>query len=389
MSDWCTVRKPGPFLLLLLFVLVVIEALSYGVSGYLRAKGVFYEPQRVEDYAGYERARDPVLGWPTRLPDETRDETGSRIVPAFSNTRVSCLSLYGDSWTWGGGRDEEAWGNVLSQLLGCRVANYGVGGYGTDQAYLRFLGNESDGAPMVFLGHLSENILRNVNQLRDLLYPGTSFGLKPRFILAQGGGLELVPLPTPSEAEFRDLVVHPGKYLEHEYFLPGGDAGTALRGFPYTLSVLASFRHFHVVSELRREPWYAAFYESDHPSQGLEITARIFEAFQREAQRRGKVPILAVIATGLDLEYHREHGRWVYQSLVDRLERRGLRVLNMGERMLAAMGAGKPCRLLEAGDCGRHPDTKGWEVMARVVEAHLEAEGLVDARLRPPSGPRP
>ena len=37
---------------------------------------------------------------------------------------------------------------------------------------------------VVFLNHLSENIIRNVNQFRNLIYPGHEFALKPRFVLA-------------------------------------------------------------------------------------------------------------------------------------------------------------------------------------------------------------
>jgi len=65
--------------------------------------------------------------------------------------------LYGDSFTEGSGVDpEHAWSNVLSQLLHCRVANFGVSGYGTDQAYMRFLNNQRDPARVVVLGFLSE-----------------------------------------------------------------------------------------------------------------------------------------------------------------------------------------------------------------------------------------
>jgi hypothetical protein len=370
-------RKLGLAGLLVLFVLVAIEALSWGASRFLAGKGVFYVPQVVADYADYARERDPVTGWPPRRPDPERDESGSRIVPAFPETRASCLSLYGDSWTWGGEDAEHAWGNVLARLLACRVANYGVGGYGSDQAYLRFVHNERDASPIVFLGHLSENILRNVNQLRGLLYTGTLYGLKPRFVLGEDGDLVRVPLPTPDEREFRDLVAHPEQYLEHEFFLPGGPSGIAYRRFPYTLSVLRAFRNFHVVAELRREPWHAAFYAPDHPSQGLEVTARILEAFHREAVRRGRTPLLAVIPTGMDLEYHVKHQRWVYQSLIDRLAERGYEVLNLGDGIREAIGLRDPCAVFEVGDCSRHPNQEGYAIIARVVSAHLEQKGLV------------
>ena len=45
--------------------------------------------------------------------------------------------------------DKEAWSNQLSRLVGCRVANYGVSGYGSDQATIRFEQNV-DGSFDVF-----------------------------------------------------------------------------------------------------------------------------------------------------------------------------------------------------------------------------------------------
>jgi hypothetical protein len=57
--------------------------------------------------------------------------------------------VYGDEVS-----NEQAWLNVLSDLPGCRVSNYGVIGYGPDQAYLRFISNEHDKAELIVLGIL-------------------------------------------------------------------------------------------------------------------------------------------------------------------------------------------------------------------------------------------
>jgi len=73
---------------------------------------------------------DPDLGW-----DSYRN--GKRVgPPGFS----ACGSAFGDSFTHGDEvRDNEAWPFRLSELLGCEVENFGVGGYGQDQAYLKYL----------------------------------------------------------------------------------------------------------------------------------------------------------------------------------------------------------------------------------------------------------
>ena len=128
-------------------VLVGIVVLSFELMGFAAGKflahsHLLYDPPRAENYATYLRDRDPVVGWPSRssIGSGEIDRSGSRIVPRFPDPAIpSCAALFGDSFTWGSETaPEHAYGNVLSGLMGCRVANYGVPGYGTDQAYLRY-----------------------------------------------------------------------------------------------------------------------------------------------------------------------------------------------------------------------------------------------------------
>lgn len=364
---------------ILLVVFGAAELVAYGVGRYLQSKGVFYEPPEVDGYDEYLAERDPLLGWPAPSVFGTGeyDETGSRIVPAFPDTRKACVSLYGDSFTWSGEVDpEHAWGNVLSKLLGCRVSNFGVGGYGSDQAYLRFLKQTWDDAPDVILAHLSENILRNVNQLRGLLYAGTKFGLKPRFVLDEDGALKAVPLPTFSAQQLPLVEARPEDYLrpEHEYFLPGGPTGTRRLQFPFSYSVLRALGHFHVVSELTGKPWHMDFYQPDHDAGGLGVTSAILEAFARTTVERGQRPIVLIIPTGGDLEYFVAHRVWPYQPLLDRLRESGIDTIDAGPGMMRRVGDRDPCELFA--DCSAHFNAEGYETLAHIVYEHLEKRGL-------------
>lgn len=190
------------------------------------------------------------MGWPSSEQikrEASYDARGSRIVPAFPDPwkHKALISFYGDSFTWGAEVDNaDAWGNLLSGKIGARVANYGVGGYSSEQALLRFLQKTDDEAEIVFLNHLSENILRNVNQYRQLLYPGNGLGFKPRFIIDQNNQLKLIALPTFSEAEYQDVVYDPESYLPYEYFIPDGPSGVQNLSFPIPgrhLSALVTF----------------------------------------------------------------------------------------------------------------------------------------------------
>ena len=282
--------------ILCLLVVLVVESVAYVGVRVLAGKSVIYVPRLADGYADYLETRHPVLGWPSVEPDadDGRDATGSRLTPAFPDPTRSpaCVSLYGDSFTWSSDVEaKDAWGNVLSTLLDCRVSNFGVGGYGTDQAYLRFRENTEDPSPVVVIAHQPENILRNVNQYRPLLYP-VMLRFKPRFRLDGDGGLELVDAPLIPVDQYEAFVRRPEDFLEGEYFLPGGPSGVRHARFPFTWTAIRAAAHFHIASELAGTPWYAEFYEPDHRSQALQITAGILEQFAELAVQRERTAVL-------------------------------------------------------------------------------------------------
>src|SRR5258706_1452370 len=196
---------------------------------------LLYDPPRFDDYAAYLKTRDPLLGWngPVRAGSKKRNSAGSRLVPNYPDPAIpSCAALFGDSFTWGDEvTPQQAYGNVLAGLMRCRVANYGVPGYGTDQAYLRFAMQVNDPAPIVILGYFSENIVRNISQ--DWGFRTNQVGgLKPRFVL-EGNALRLVPLPSLTEAEYLSLHSRAQQLLPYDYFAPGGPSGIHSLEFPF------------------------------------------------------------------------------------------------------------------------------------------------------------
>lgn len=357
-----------------LFVFVLTaEAGSFLVTKYLQHRGILYTPHEdITDYDDYLRRRHPVLGWTKLSDDDTVLADGSRNSPAVSDgdSQRPCVSLYGDSFVWADEVDDEhAWGNLLADRLGCRVANYGVRAYGTDQSYLRYLQHTPIGAGhVVVLGHLTENVLRNLSQDFDLLYGFTKYGLKPRFIINAAGRLELIPLPELSSAEFALLIRSPEKVLPHEYFVP------LHARFPYTFSLLRAFGSHRIQAKLRGEPPHAAFYRSGHPSRSLAITVGIMSAFVTEAKARADKPLVLVIPTLMDLRHFEETGIWVYAPLIAELERLEIPFLDAGPRILAAL-QGQDVQAFFAPRS--HLNEKGNELLARIVYEALLARRLL------------
>lgn len=119
----------------------------------------------------------------------------------------SLISAFGDSYTHCDGvKDNETWEDYLSMLLQENIYNFGVGGYGIDQAYLKFLSIfPKVRTPIVILGLTTENINRIVNVYRPFYHENTGIKLtKPRFILKEDR-LLLLPNPVRALDEIRGL----------------------------------------------------------------------------------------------------------------------------------------------------------------------------------------
>ena len=171
------------YLATVLVFLSGLEGVFYGISRCIPAQW-YYKPPTREAFLHYLTSDiDWEVGW--LPPPHELSAAGYRLSPAGAGLATPCISLYGDSFTFGAEvAPEAAWGNVVTERLGCRVDNYGVPGYGTDQAYVYFRRQHQqavDTAPVVIMSHLSENIVRNITQDYSLLYQA-EVALKPRFV---------------------------------------------------------------------------------------------------------------------------------------------------------------------------------------------------------------
>jgi hypothetical protein len=374
-------------LLLFTIIAVPIELMSFVAGKLLVGAHLMYDPAPVENYQEYLQDRDPIVGWPGKksLGHGEYDTSGSRISPRFPDPATpSCAAVFGDSFTWGSEVEPaNAYPNVLSDLLGCRVANYGVGGYGTDQSYLRYLELIKDRPPIVILGHFSENIIRNVNQERGLIANQT-LGLKPRFTVAEGK-LERIPIPTLTEDQYRTLSTRAHEILPHEYFTPGGASGFRTLRFPYTLAAFGTFMHYRVQARLRGRPSYADFYDPDHAAGGLQVTEAIIEAFVSEATGRQQKAMVLLIPDEKDLLWLREHGTTPYRELTTRLKAHGVNVIDAADELNRRLGNEAPCTLYTRCGGNSHFRPEGYRALAEIVYAKLEELHWVppDARATP------
>lgn len=359
-------------------VIIPIELFSFFAGKILANKGLLYYPAKIENYASYLKNRDPVLGWPSKveLGRGEFDQSGSRLVPNYPDpTLPSCAALFGDSFTWGQEvTPEHAYGNVLAGLMGCRVANYGVPGYGTDQAYLRYEKVIKDNAPIVILGHYSENIVRNINQNRGFL-TNQPIGLKPRFIL-EANKLKLIPLPNLTEAQNLSLGSKAQDLLPYDYFAPGGPSGLHALKFPYTLSTLGAFQHYRLQAKIMGKVTYAQFYEPSHPSQALQVTEAIIKNFVSVAQKRNQKPLVLLIPDIKEIRQLRDHGTLPYTELANRLRSSGVIVIDVADELNKYLGNQDPGKLYGSNGSG-HLNQEGYKQLAEITFTKLKEIGWI------------
>ena len=336
-------------------------------------------------YQEYMRLRDPVLGWPApaEFGEGEYDESGARRSPAFPEPGGACVSLYGDSFVWGFDvTREQAWGNVLSGMLGCRVSNYGVPGYGVDQAYLRFRQLRGDEAQIAILVVFPDDIPRLLNQNRNLIFDSLPIGhgLKPRFILGTDGQLELIPLPDLSYPEMRELRSSPGTFLKHEVFLPEGEYGQVTWRFPFLFAVVRILRGGRFQSSYSFKNFWQHFLDPRHPDQALFILRDIAELFQETARARGKLAVTVFLPDAASIVAHRENGSWPYQPALDAARSAGVVAVNAGPAYSEPLAGRTICEVMlkvPGAGCVGHLTPEGNQMLARFMYRVLRP--MVDA----------
>jgi hypothetical protein len=371
---------------LIVFVIAAtVEVAAFFYTTYLaRQYGIlFYVPQVTESYATYAARVNPVLGWPS--PKALKMAAGAGSGPHQPGGGFP-IAAYGDSFTAGYGVEpSQTWSNVLGRRLGSAIANYGVPGYGTDQAYLRFHHNSQDAAGIVILGVLSENIQRNVNQFRNFLIPSNQCQTKPRYVLDSQGHLRLVPLPQLTTENYEDFIRNPDHYLKHDYFAPGGPSGAQKLGFPYTWSILKAHKFFYD-RYVRGYKSYLQFYQPHHPSQALPLTVAIIRQFVSEARKAGKHPLVLVFPTDEDFRVYNQSRHFVYEPLIQALTREHIEHVDLGPQLLQGLGQSDYMVLFQGGQY-HHFNEEGNRRVAEILGNYFKDRNYLP-RTVPPSPPK-
>ena len=276
---------------------------------------------------------DPLLGW---APPRTRTNPLGivRDEPYTVERRPPIYLFYGDSFVKGlTPNPDKVPQRLESRLGGPVVYNYGVGGYGVDQIYLRYRESIAQfDDPTVIVGVMTDDVDRCILRVRS--------GQKPYFEIEDGA---LVLHGTPIDPDPNAwLAAHP----------------------PSIRSYLAAM--------VRR-----AIYRieaGDHPTEQRykraekeRIGTRIIEELVADVRGRG-LPLLFVLFYP---RYELDHVGWRETLLRDVMARQGVPYVDMKELFLAeAQRRGVPP---ESFFDGGHPNAAGNDIVAAALAERLRA----------------
>lgn len=292
-------------------VVCAVELMSFFSIAILKAKDAraFYQdhveiarsvtPKELQAFQA--KTYDAELGWKNR-PNSDRhittlagldtvanyDSNAARRVPVpFS---ADLIYVYGDSFTHCDEvNDDETWPYYLSMLTQSAVRNHGEGGYGTDQALMRFLKTApQDGKPRIsILAIYEDDINRIVNVYRPFFWPSSGMMFKPRYFL-RDGKLKYFPNPLRPNHAAEDILGLVEQIRHLDYWNEVNEYKRVRVAFPFTFTVAKYARHlYRERTGIRHQTWL------DLPTRNLMFA--IVEEFRRASKKLNFVPLVLFI----------------------------------------------------------------------------------------------
>jgi hypothetical protein len=303
----------------------------------------------------------PVLGWEYGTAHGLR---GAREYGAKTRG-LTRIAAFGDSYVYCNEvTDAESWPAQIEAGWKGEVLNYGVGGYGADQAYLRFRDTAAQFDPdVVILGFTPMMATRAVSRYRRFQDPTDGPWFKPRFVL-DGDALRLIPAPIATREDANRLVANPSSVAEF-----GRD------DFWYNSAV---FEHglytrsatYRILACLWPAIWRRYFHHDriyrggtlNSQSEAFKVLALIFRDFAAGVKALGAEPRALMLPPRSDVNAHARGARVAYDTFRARIADLGMAVIDPVDALTSSP---HPVEQLFAE--GGHYSVTGNAVIAKVV----------------------
>lgn len=249
------------------------------------------------------------------------------------------VAAFGDSFVYGNEVDnDDAWAHIAeSTFERLEVLNYGVGGYGLDQALLRYRAEGNQLSPhIVLIGFIADDIRRVVSVYRRFASTRSGIFTKPRFLFEADGDMDLIPSPIRDLDDWRAVLDDPGSvrawgahdqwYEPLVYQNPLYDVSALVRLLS-TVWIRLDNRYF--------DPDRLFLGDRFNPhARGYLLQMAIFERFVEDVRRSGAHPIILILPSRGELSSAFQGRETPYDFMLTQLSARGIEHWNATDAFL-------------------------------------------------------
>jgi len=218
--------------------------------------------------------------------------------------KTTSIATYGDSFTYCANvKDDCTWQTLLAHRLNQNVLNFGVGGYGTDQAVLKHELQSQTAAKIAMLCILPENINRIVNIYRPFYTYNDPLRLTKPIFIRKDNHLVLLsnPLRRFEDVKKLDDKAFLNEFGKYDYWYQL-DQNLPQLSFPWSVSLLhwraPVFQQIgislpwplHGLWWTPHYPWN--LFDEDYP---FSVMRHVVDRFVVNARSRGSIPIIVII----------------------------------------------------------------------------------------------
>jgi lysophospholipase L1-like esterase len=295
---------------------------------------------------------DPLLGWRYRAGHRDSINTinaqglrGSRTYAAHAAPGVLRVAALGDSFVYGNEvADADAWPAQAERLFPkLEVLNYGVGGYGVDQAYLRFRAEGMALSPrIVLIGFTTDDLRRVVNVYRRFISNREYPLVKPRFRLEHRDDLVLVPNAAPSRSDYERYLEDPRAVIKlgtYDYWYHSAIYEEPLYDYSATVRLVTNV-WIRVTNRYLAPDRMYRHGEFNPASTAFRIQLALFERFVTEVEGAGARPIVALLPDRQSVGRARQGGHTLFEPLVEALAARGIPYIDLTRAFVDPRAAG-------------------------------------------------
>lgn len=296
------------------------------------------------------------------------DHRSARVNPV--NVGEEKISTYGDSFTFCHEvNDDQTWQYFLSKLTGTNVANFGVPGYGPDQALLRLKHNRAwglDNAKVVIFSTIGENLNRIMNLYRpfDSYESLNILGFKPMFAYWNGKWV-LIQNPLRELNTLEDIKDAYERAKEDDYWYQVNLKRPKI-GFPYLF--LACKMTYYLFSERLGDTY--RLYGNPEALSKMEF---IFDQFIKLSKEYAFYPIILLIPQPRDTRAFPKDGTYRYSDFAKTLKNR---YSNPGAGVINIMDRNFDVDRFHVSNRG-HTSEYGNEVIAKILYSYITEHGLL------------